>query len=126
VLLTIISIYAILKEALVVISFYKTPSGREPVKEYLDRLEKVDFRIILKDLDSLSSFGLVNAPVTMRHLKGKLWEIKTGSCRQQRIFYCVVTGPVMILLHACKKQKQGCQREDLALAYQRMMEVLSE
>jgi phage-related protein len=105
------------------ITYYKTSSGREPAREYIDGLQKAALEIVLKDLTLIRELGL-NAPIVTRHLKEKLWEIKTGSGRQQRIFYVIITGPEMILLHACKKQKKGSQQEDVELAYKRMKEVL--
>jgi len=70
------------------------------------------------------------APVCFRKIQGgqthgKLWEIKTGLGRRQRIFYCLVSGQQMMLLHACKKQKQTTQACDLSVALFRMKEVLS-
>ncbi len=105
------------------ISFYKTLSGREPAKEYITKLQEQDRVQIEGDFKLIEKHGLA-APVTLRHLKGKLWEIKTGGRNQQRIFYYLVTGPRMLLLHACKKQKQGSQHEDVAVAFYRMQEVI--
>jgi phage-related protein len=56
--------------------------------------------------------------------KGKLWEIKTGTGHQQRIFYCFISGTTMALLHACKKQKEGGLSKDLETAARRMKEIL--
>lgn len=106
------------------VAYYRTLSGREPVREYIDRLPKADIKNILGDFKLIEDFGL-NAPISTRHLKEKLWEIKTGVGRQQRIFYCLITGPRMLFLHACKKQKQGSQSGDVEIAYKRMKEVLS-
>jgi phage-related protein len=105
------------------LSYYKTSSGREPVRDYICKLPEKDRAFIEGDFKLIQKHGL-EAPVVFRHLKGKLWEIKTGRGHQQRIFYCVLTGPLMLLLHACKKQKQGSQHEDVSVAYYRMQEVL--
>lgn len=107
-----------------IIRYFQTASGREPVREYLDGLQQASLEMVLKDIQHIRDYGLDSSVVT-RHLRDKLWEIKTGAGRQQRIFYCLVSGPLMILLHACKKQKTGAQREDVELAYKRMKEVLS-
>jgi phage-related protein len=71
----------------------------------------------------LVEFGIIKAPVVTRKLREKLWEIKTGTRHQQRIFYCLITGDAIVLLHACKKQKEGAQRGDVNLAFKRMKEV---
>jgi phage-related protein len=109
--------------------FYKTGSGREPVREYINDLEENDKADIVKDIELIEKHGIHLAPVVTRKLqgkqfKGKLWEIKTGMGHQQRIFYCMESGQIMVLLHACKKQKEGGQSEDLDVALKRMKNVL--
>jgi len=47
----------------------------------------------------LGELGL-EAPVSLRQLEGKVWEIRVG---RHRIAYVVVSGPELILLHAFKK-----------------------
>lgn len=105
--------------------YYKTASGREPVREYINNLQRADRIAIAGDLELIRVFGILKAPVVTRKLVGKLWEIKTGSREQQRIFYCAISGDALVLLHACKKQKEGAQRVDVDLAHKRMKEVLS-
>jgi phage-related protein len=104
--------------------YYRTSSGREPVREYVNDLPRADRIIIAGDLELIREYGIVAAPVVTRKLLEKLWEIKTGTRHQQRIFYCVMTGDALVLLHACKKQKEGAQRGDVDLAFKRMKEVL--
>jgi phage-related protein len=104
--------------------YYQTSSGREPVREYVNSLPNEDRVIITGDLEQIRDFGIMAAQVMTRKLIEKLWEIKTGTRHQQRIFYCVMSGDALVLLHACKKQKEGAQRNDVKLAYKRMKEVL--
>jgi phage-related protein len=99
-------------------------SGREPVREYVTALPETDRASIAGDMEFIRDYGIRNAPIVTRKLKDKLWEIKTGTRHQQRIFYCVVRGDTLYLLHACKKQKEGSQADDVELAYKRMREVL--
>jgi phage-related protein len=105
--------------------FYKSASGRHPAYDYLYGLPVADVEIILGDLELIKKYGIFKAPVVTRQLFGKLWEIKTGARHQQRFFYCVVSGPVLVILHACKKQKTGSQPRDVEIAFKRMKEVLS-
>ena len=106
------------------ILYYRTASGRMPVREYIHSLTKDDIAAITADLESIGEKGILAAPVTTRKLKEKLWEIKTGTRNQQRIFYCLIVENGIVLLHACKKQKEGAQRGDVDLAYKRMKEIL--
>jgi phage-related protein len=107
------------------IYFYRTASGREPVREYIESLPVEDQIAIDGDMRLIMEHGIVNAPVVTRKLLDKLWEIKTGTRNQQRIFYCLFSGDGIVFLHACKKQREGAQRGDVELAYKRMKEVLS-
>ena len=68
----------------------------------------------------LGLFGL-DAPVSLRQLQGKLWEIRIG---RHRVAYVIVTGSEVVLLHAFKKQGQRTARSDLDLALRRAKEVL--
>lgn len=104
--------------------YYQTSSGREPVRVYINELPKEDRVIITGDLEQIRDHGIMAANVVSRKLIEKLWEIKSGTRSQQRLFYCVISGDTLVLLHACKKQKQGGQRGDVDLAYKRMREVL--
>jgi phage-related protein len=112
------------------ITYYKTPSGREPVMEYLATLQAQDRESIATDFKLIIKYGIFSNIVLTRKLHGdrfgnRLWEIKTGLRHQQRIFYCLTAGPTLVMLHACKKQKEAGQMTDIMTAYNRMKEVLS-
>ena len=103
------------------IRFYKSRSGNSPVEQYLESLEESEAIPVFAALSEINSYGLKRATVQLRAIRGKLWELKAGS---QRVFYVLITGPVIVLLHVCKKQSQKARRQDLALAQARMKEVL--
>lgn len=73
--------------------------------------------------EALTLLGLLGseAPVSLRQLEGKFWEIRVGG---HRVAYVIVTGPDMVLLHALKKRGQRTSRSDLDLALRRAKEVL--
>ncbi|MDD5673291.1 MAG: type II toxin-antitoxin system RelE/ParE family toxin [Chitinivibrionales bacterium] len=109
--------------------YYQTEQGRIPVKEYIDALEKEDRAKIIADFELIRKYGLKDAPVSTRKLqggqfKGKLWEIKTGKSNQHRIFYCILLGTQLHMLHACKKQKEGGQNKDLDTALKRLKKII--
>ncbi len=54
-------------------------------------------------------------------MAGKLWELKVS---RHRIFYVLVMGPEMVLLHAYKKQGRKAPRGEIDLAKTRLKEVL--
>ena len=52
---------------------------------------------------------------------GGLWEIKVDA---QRVFYVLIGGPTVVLLHAYRKQGQKAPRRELDVARERMKQVL--
>lgn len=103
------------------IRFYKSHSGHSPVEQYLESLDDAEAARISAALTDIEHHGLKKATVQLRAIRGKFWELKVG---QHRVFYVLITGPVMVLLHACKKQSQKARLQDLTLAQARMKEVL--
>jgi len=74
-------------------------------------------------LASIRSAGLKAPGVVARQLEGKLWELKVS---KSRVFYVVIRGPEMVLLHAYRKQSQKAPPRELKVATKRMKEVLDE
>jgi len=89
------------------ITFYRTAGGASPVEKYL------------VDLDSKERAAVADALKAIE-IKGKLWEMKAS---QQRVFYVVVMGGEMVLLHAAKKEGQKADRGDVETAELRFREV---
>ncbi|MGQ0504966.1 MAG: type II toxin-antitoxin system RelE/ParE family toxin [Myxococcaceae bacterium] len=104
------------------IAYYRRVSGAEPVRDYLDHLSDKDLAIIQSALEDVEANGLQAPTVTMRHIEGKLWELKISA---HRIFYVVIDGPIMVLLHAYRKQGQKAPKRELRVALDRMKEVLN-
>ena len=100
--------------------YYRSARGDEPVRDYIAALPARERDDWDEALTLLGLFGL-EAPVSLRQLQGKLWEIRLG---QHRIAYVVVSGPEMVLLHAFKKQGKRTSQRDLSLALRRAREVL--
>ena len=72
-------------------------------------------------LRAVQEYGLDASGVAKRQLEGKLWELKPG---QHRLMYVMVTGPVMVVLHACKRESGKARKVDLEVARERMKHVL--
>jgi phage-related protein len=102
------------------IKYYRSLRGDEPVRDYIAELPQRDRDRWDEALTLLGLFGL-DAPLSLRQLEGKLWEIRLG---RHRVAYVMITGPEMVLLHAFKKQGQRPARSDLDLAVRRAKEVL--
>ena len=94
--------------------------GADPVRRYLDSLSGKDAEEVFASLQYIEAHG-IDGLVACRPIQGKLWELKVS---QQRVFYVVITGPEMVLLHVYKKQSQKAPRAEIDLALRRMKEVL--
>jgi len=101
--------------------YFKQASGKEPVKEYIDKLSNILSAQVLTALKDIQENGIVKALVTCRQIEGKLWEIKLDA---QRIFYVLIDGPTMVLLHAYKKQSQKAPKKEISVAKKRMKLVV--
>ncbi len=76
---------------------------------------------VLAALEDLEINGIRDSLAELRHIEGKLWEIKVSA---QRVFYVVISGPAMVLLHAYKKQGQKAPTKEIDVARKRMKLVL--
>lgn len=103
------------------IIYFRQQSGREPVRDYICALSKKDAAQVLAALADIEEHGLDNTVINLKPIDGKLWEIKLSA---HRIFYVVLTGPMMVLLHAFKKEGQKTPLKDRELAKKRMKLVL--
>ena len=90
------------------------------MEKYLADLDAAERAAVADALAAVETLGLHAAGVRTRQIKGKLWEIKAS---QQRVFYVVITGGEMVLLHAAKKEGQKADRVGLETAAQRFREV---
>lgn len=102
------------------IRYYRSVRGDEPVRDYIAGLPAREQDDWDEALTLLGSLGL-EAPVSLRQLDRKLWEIRVG---RHRVAYVTITGPAMVLLHAFKKQGPRTPRNDLEVARRRAKEVL--
>ncbi len=104
------------------VCFYQTVGGAAPVQKYIESLPSKEAAKITAVLADIEKDGLVGAAVHMRPIDGKLWELKID---RHRVFYVVVRGPVLVILHAYWKQTQKAPRNEIEIAKRRMKEVLS-
>ena len=106
----------------ITISFYKSLSGHEPVREWLVSLSKGDKRIIGEDMKTVEyGWPLV------RKMGANLWEVRCHMTGGQiaRILFTVYKD-VMVLLHSFIKKSNKTPDKDLELAKQRRNTVLNE
>jgi phage-related protein len=105
------------------LNFWRSPTGKEPVREFLTELGKGDRRKIGADIRTVQYGWPVGMPL-VRSIGGGLWELRTSlpSAREVRVFFCI-DDDAMFLLHAIIKKTQKTPDHEFALAKRRMKEL---
>ncbi len=107
--------------------FYKNPSGRSPVQDFIEGLPKSEYADFYEVRRGVEKWGLAFSEVEFRQLQGKLWKIKFRTKGgRYRIAYMLVEAEVMVWLHIFKKTRQKTHSNDLKTAIKRMKEVINE
>ena len=101
--------------------FYRTPAGREPVREWLRSLLVVDRRIVGTYIKAVEFGWPVGRPLVASIGRGGLWEVRSRltSGRISRVLF-TIEGARMILLHGFIKKTQRTPRADITLALARL------
>jgi len=104
---------------------YIDPQGCSPIEEFLDRLPTGDRARIDHTIGLLQDFGLQLGLPYVKHLEGKLWELRIQAGRKAyRVIYLAFTGQRFILLHAFLKKTQKTPRKEIAIAQRRLGDFL--
>src|SRR6185436_8729395 len=107
------------QEPILTVSFFRTATGREPVREWIKSLPREQRKIIGEDIKTVQ-FGWPLGMPLVRKLDKNLWEVRIrlpdGIAR-----VLFTTGEQrMILLHGFIKKSQKPPQEELALAKTRL------
>jgi len=99
--------------------FFRTETGNEPVRKWLQTLNKADKRRIGTDIEKIRS-GWPLCISLVRKLETDLWEIRSTlrGKRIARVLFTVADSD-MVLLHGFIKKSQKTPRKDLRLARKR-------
>ena len=103
-------------EPILKVIFFQTAAGREPVREWLKRLDKDDRKTIGEDVKLVQFRWPLGMPL-VRKMENALWEVRThlGNRRIARILF-TVRGNEMALLHGFIKKSQKTPANELNLA----------
>ncbi|MBZ5596612.1 MAG: type II toxin-antitoxin system RelE/ParE family toxin [Acidobacteriia bacterium] len=103
--------------------FFRTVTGSEPVREWLQSLDQLERHAIGKDLLRAQWRWPVGMPLC-RALGGGLWEIRTNlpTKRIARVLLCHYEGH-LVALHGFIKKTRAMPDDDLALARKRLREL---
>ncbi len=113
------------KPKIISVVFYKTRAGKEPVREWMLKLDEEDRYIIGVDLKTVE-FGWPLGMPLVRSMKNYdwLWEVRSSISRNRiaRVLF-TVDGGRMVLLHGFIKKTQQTSRPDPDLADHRKREM---
>jgi hypothetical protein len=91
--------------------FWRSATGREPVREWLDELSREDRRTIGRDIAKVQYGWPVGLPLC-RPLSGGLWELRASlpSKREARVFFGF-HDRLLIALHATIRRRRRPRRK---------------
>ncbi|QTA93238.1 type II toxin-antitoxin system RelE/ParE family toxin [Desulfonema magnum] len=107
--------------------FFKSLSGREPVREWLKELDK-DERKIIGEVIKLVQFRWPLGMPVVRKIDTGLWEVRIHLDKKNhiaRVFF-TVHAHEMILLHGFIKKSQKTPLKEINLARKRKIQYLRE
>jgi len=106
--------------------FYATSEGREPVRDWLKRLNQEDKRRIGEDILTVQRGWPVGMP-TCKPLKDGILEVRTplANGRTSRVLFFINSG-TMYLLHGFIKKTRKTPKQDIELALDRKKDILGD
>jgi phage-related protein len=108
---------------LLIIKFYQTDRGRKKVEEFIEGESWEAARGIYERLSILSRFYPDTRGIDVKHLRGKLWELRIKlQDKNYRIVYSVVAGELVILNGFIKKQRR--EEHEIKIAQKRLKDYL--
>ena len=114
-----ISLFLMNGEPLLRVSFFRTDSGRVPVRQWLKGLDEVDRKSIGRDIQYVQFRWPLGMPL-IRKIEPNLWEVRSqlSSRRIARVLFTIRDNK-MVLLHGFIKKSQRISQTDLSVARQR-------
>lgn len=108
------------------IEYYKTRSGQEVVKDFIDNLQENAQAKLARQLDLLEEYGNQLGMPHAKALGGGLMELRVRGKRgsqEVRVFYVFVVRKRIYLLHGFVKKSQATLKKELDLARSRQSEI---
>ncbi len=108
------------------VNYWRKPSGKAPVERYIDSIDNKEERAeLLSVLNGIQEKGTDAVGVEFKHIEGKIWELKIRTHgNQHRIFYVVLKGNQIILLHAYLKKTPKAPLKEIRVAKQRLKQLI--
>jgi phage-related protein len=106
-------------EPRLIVVFYKSQSGNEPVREFFKSLSLEDKKSIGEDIKTVQ-FGWPLGMPLIRKIDAELWEIRSNISKGILRVFFTIHGKHLILLHAFIKKSPKTPMDDLATAKNRL------
>lgn len=107
------------------VEFYTGASGKAPVADFLKALPPRTRDHIFQHINLLQEQGVLLGMPYVRHLRGKLWELRVRTRGgTYRLIYFIFTGRRIILLHAFVKKTEKTPARELKTAERRLADFL--
>ena len=106
------------------IEYYKTPSGKEVIQEFIDGLEPKIKGRINNTFELLAQFGpLLRMPHAKKIAGTSLWELRILGETSTRFFYISLIHQTFIVLHGFTKKKQKTPKKEIEIAEKRLRQL---
>ena len=106
------------------IEYYRTSSGQEVIKNFIDGLQVNTQAKLGRQLDLLEENGNELGMPHAKALGGGLLELRVRGKQEVRVFYAFAIGKRIYLLHAFVKKTQATPQKELEIARQRQAEIV--
>jgi phage-related protein len=106
------------------IEYFREPSGRVPVQEFIDRLRTEEQIETMVASICCEPIACHLGDRGWRRSENSLWELRIRSRRQLRVLYFAHTGKTFVLLHAFVKKTRQVPQAEIETATRRMKQYL--
>jgi phage-related protein len=103
------------------IVFYVEESGQRPVNDFLADLDPRTQARFIRSIELLRLRNVQARESLVRHLEGKLWELRQESSGNiYRLLYFFFTGREIVFVHGFQKKTQQTPRREIETALRRL------
>ena len=109
------------------VEFYTTEDGQNPVRDFLVTLDKKTQVRFAWSIEQLRLRNIQARPPLVKHLEGKLWELREESNTNiYRVIYVFFTEQRIVFLHGFQKKTQKTPRREIDIALTRLEQYISQ
>ena len=101
--------------------FYEDRRGRSEVRDFIHSLSHLPKDKVFRAINPLVEFGLGSHLLNTKKLVGtSLWEVRVLGKDSIRIFFAVIVGGVVLILHGFVKKVQKTPTREIRTAIKRL------